>query len=61
MYASTHEMPLFPGTGELGERGEHDQIVNAPLRAGDAGDVFREAMAVAILRAPCKGGAFQWV
>jgi len=35
MYASTHEMPLFPGTGELSERGEHDQIVNAPLRAGE--------------------------
>ncbi len=49
MYASTHEMPLFPGTGELGERGEHDQIVNAPLRAGDTGDAFREAMGEAIL------------
>jgi len=49
MYASTHEMPLFPGTGELGERGEHDRIVNAPLRAGDTGQVFREAMREAIL------------
>jgi len=49
MYASTHEMPLFPGTGSLGERGEHDQIVNAPLRAGDDGDVFREAMGAAVL------------
>ena len=49
MYASTHEMPLFPGTGELGERGEHGQIVNAPLRAGDGGEAFQEAMAVAIL------------
>ncbi len=49
MYASTHEMPLFPGTGEMGERGEHDQIVNAPLRAGDGGEAFREAMEVAIL------------
>jgi acetoin utilization deacetylase AcuC-like enzyme len=49
MYASTHEMPLFPWTGELSERGEHDQIVNAPLRAGDAGEVFREAMGEAIL------------
>ena len=36
MYASTHEMPQYPGTGSLGERGEYDQIVNAPLRAGDA-------------------------
>ena len=48
-YASTHEMPLFPGTGEIGERGEHDQIVNAPLRAGDGSEAFREAMEVAIL------------
>jgi len=43
MYASTHEMPLFPGTGEKSERGAHGQIVNAPLRAGDGGEVFREA------------------
>ena len=49
MYASTHEMPHYPGTGSLGERGEHDQIVNAPLRARDAGDRFREAIEVAIL------------
>ena len=31
MYASTHEMPQYPGTGSIGERGEHDQIVNAPF------------------------------
>jgi acetoin utilization deacetylase AcuC-like enzyme len=49
LYASTHEMPHYPGTGSLGERGEHDQIVNAPLRAGDSGEVFREAMKTAIL------------
>jgi acetoin utilization deacetylase AcuC-like enzyme len=49
MYASTHQMPHYPGTGSIGERGEHNQIVNAPLRAGDAGDRFREAIEVAIL------------
>jgi acetoin utilization deacetylase AcuC-like enzyme len=49
MYCSTHEMPLYPGTGAVGERGEHDNIVNAPLRAGDGGEVFREAVATAIL------------
>jgi acetoin utilization deacetylase AcuC-like enzyme len=49
MYASTHQMPYYPGTGAVGERGEHDQIVNAPLRAGDGGGAFREAMEVAIL------------
>src|SRR5471032_1074473 len=49
MYCSTHEMPLFPGTGAIGERGDYDTIVNAPLRAGDGGDTFREAFEVAIL------------
>ena len=49
MYCSTHEMPLFPGTGAISERGDYDTIVNAPLRAGDGGDVFREAFEVAIL------------
>jgi acetoin utilization deacetylase AcuC-like enzyme len=49
MYCSTHEMPLYPGTGAVGERGEHDTIVNAPLSAGDGGDAFREAFEVVIL------------
>ena len=49
MYASTHEMPLYPGTGARGERGEHDQIVNAPLSAGDGGDTFREAIETVII------------
>ena len=49
MYASTHQMPHYPGTGAVSERGEHDQIVNAPLRAGDAGEAFREAMESRIL------------
>ena len=49
MYASTHEMPLFPETGELDERGEHDPIVNAPLGAGGTRQVFRVTMREAIL------------
>jgi acetoin utilization deacetylase AcuC-like enzyme len=48
MYSSTHEMPLYPGTGAVNERGEFNTIVNAPLRAGDGGDAFREAMETAI-------------
>jgi acetoin utilization deacetylase AcuC-like enzyme len=43
MYCSTHEMPLFPGTGEWSECGEYNNVVNVPLRAGDGGDTFREA------------------
>jgi acetoin utilization deacetylase AcuC-like enzyme len=49
MYASTHQMPLYPGTGALGECGEHDTIVNAPLRPGDGGEAFRAAMDARIL------------
>ena len=49
MYCSTHEMPLYPGTGSITERGEHDNIVNAPLSAGDGGDAFRDAMQTVIL------------
>jgi acetoin utilization deacetylase AcuC-like enzyme len=49
MYCSTHEMPLYPGTGAMSERGEHNTIVNAPLRAGDGGAEFREAFETAIL------------
>ncbi|MBV8474282.1 MAG: histone deacetylase family protein, partial [Hyphomicrobiales bacterium] len=49
LYASTHQMPLYPGTGARGETGDHDQIVNAPLRAGDGGDAFRSAFTETIL------------
>jgi acetoin utilization deacetylase AcuC-like enzyme len=49
LYCSTHEMPLYPGTGATSERGEHNTIVNAPLRAGDGGERFREAFETVIL------------
>jgi acetoin utilization deacetylase AcuC-like enzyme len=49
LYCSTHEMPLYPGTGAVTERGQFNTIVNAPLRAGDGGDRFREAFETAIL------------
>jgi len=49
MYGSTHQMPLYPGTGAKSECGEHDTIVNAPLRPGNAGEHFREAIESVIL------------
>ncbi len=49
LYASTHQMPLFPGTGAINQRGEHNTIVNAPLSAGDDGAVFQEAMTTRLL------------
>jgi len=49
MYCSTHQMPLFPGTGASSERGEHDNIVNAPLVSEDGGAQFRSAFENRIL------------
>ena len=49
-YGSTHEMPLFPGTGAVGETGVGN-IFNAPLRAGDTGERFRDAFESRILPA----------
>lgn len=51
LYASTHEMPLFPGTGAANETGAYGTIVNAPLRAGDDGAAFKEAMNARVLPA----------
>jgi acetoin utilization deacetylase AcuC-like enzyme len=49
-YGSTHQMPLYPGTGSRQETGVGN-IFNAPLRAGDGGEQFREAMSSVILPA----------
>jgi acetoin utilization deacetylase AcuC-like enzyme len=49
MYCSTHQMPLYPGTGAMSERGAKNTIVNAPLRPGDGGEEFREAVETTIL------------
>jgi acetoin utilization deacetylase AcuC-like enzyme len=49
LYCSTHQMPLFPGTGARSETGEFDNIVNAPLSPGSDGTTFREALETVIL------------
>ena len=49
MYCSTHQMPLYPGSGALGETGDYNTVVNAPLRPGDGGKAFREAFESRIL------------
>ncbi len=50
LYESTHQMPLYPGTGAKHETGSGN-IVNAPLASGDGGDAFREAFRSRILPA----------
>jgi acetoin utilization deacetylase AcuC-like enzyme len=49
-YGSTHQMPLYPGTGARTESGVGN-IFNAPLRAGDGSLQFRDAMKTRILPA----------
>lgn len=43
LFASSHQMPLYPGSGSPSEKGAHGQIVNVPLREGSGGGVMREA------------------
>jgi acetoin utilization deacetylase AcuC-like enzyme len=47
-FGSTHQMPLYPGTGALNETGVGN-IWNAPLRPGDGGAPFKEAFEARIL------------
>lgn len=50
-YASTHQYPLYPGTGSPRERGVAGNVVNVPLAAGTRGEAFRAAWADRILPA----------
>ena len=50
LFCSTHQMPLFPGTGAISEEGVGN-IFNAPLSAGADGSAFKEAFTSRILPA----------
>jgi len=49
-YASSHEMPNYPGTGYPSETGVGN-IVNVPLASGETGQKFREKYSTIILPA----------
>jgi acetoin utilization deacetylase AcuC-like enzyme len=51
LYASTHQSPLYPGTGSEDETGIAGNIVNAPLPPGSNGVAFRRAMERVVLPA----------
>jgi acetoin utilization deacetylase AcuC-like enzyme len=51
LFASTHQMPLYPGTGERHETGAHGNILNVPLPPGAGGHEFRAAMEDMVLPA----------
>ena len=50
LYCSTHQMPLYPGTGAKGETGAGN-IVNAPLAPRTGGETFRQAFRERVLPA----------
>nr|WP_211113532.1 histone deacetylase family protein [Azospirillum endophyticum] len=50
-FASTHQSPLYPGTGHSWERGVDDNILNLPLEPYSGSVEFRQAMERAILPA----------
>lgn len=51
LFCSTHQMPLYPGTGAKDEDGRHGTIVNAPLSPDTGSEHFREAFKSRVLPA----------
>ncbi len=43
LFVSSHQMPLYPGSGSASESGAHGQILNVPLREGSGGAAMRAA------------------
>lgn len=50
-YGSTHQSPLYPGTGSRSETGIHNNIINVPLSQKSGSGEFRDAMREEILPA----------
>ncbi len=42
-YLSSHQSPLYPGTGSSSERGANGNILNLPLPAGSGSETMRQA------------------
>ncbi|OSP54447.1 histone deacetylase family protein [Pseudoruegeria sp. SK021] len=51
LFVSTHQSPLYPGTGARSERGAHDQIVNLPLPQGTDGPAYRAVFEAEVIPA----------
>jgi acetoin utilization deacetylase AcuC-like enzyme len=50
-FFSSHQMPLYPGSGATHETGAHGQITNLPLRAGSGGAAMRAVYQTRVLPA----------
>ena len=42
LFISSHQMPLWPGTGQAHDTGPHGTILNVPLKPGTGSKVFRD-------------------
>ena len=51
LFASSHQMPLYPGSGAAHETGAHDNVMNVPLAPMTGGAEMRRAWGDAILPA----------
>ncbi len=51
LFVSTHQWPLYPGTGAAGERGAHGNILNLPLPPGTDGLAYRQRFSADVLPA----------
>ncbi len=51
LFCSTHQMPLYPGTGAKDETGVKNNVVNAPLSPDTGSEHFREAFKSRVLPA----------
>lgn len=51
LFCSSHQMPLYPGTGAAHETGAHDNVINAPLAPMTGGAEMRRAWGDIILPA----------
>lgn len=51
LFISSHQMPLYPGSGAPSETGAHGNILNVPLEPHSGGDALRKAYERVILPA----------
>jgi len=51
LFASSHQMPLYPGSGHAHETGAHDNVINVPLAPMTGGTEMKRAWGDVILPA----------
>jgi acetoin utilization deacetylase AcuC-like enzyme len=51
LFISTHQSPLYPGTGAAADDGPHGTVLNLPLRAGTDGAAYSRVLDGAVIPA----------